>query len=462
MSEPIRKVQITFTDNSPLQITDSVESDTAGLSDEQQSIVQQLGATLKSYRAAAKELLSGKYAHLRDWAPTHLADPGNVLVICCPDGVAIRFENKTDKVRLIAGWMSDSLPEVASMLSQRLIQCHTNRDAIASASPTGMEIRLSTGNVATNQLRDIVAMQVRFDAVIERPDRLPQPPLKPFCLLSIRSTFEIQVGGELLKNNRDQGQGQPFIARSKLRLPVGWDCIEIFPYFDLEQWKPEYAPLWAENDLLAAVVAQQFREAQFLALDPNAQARKQFGELLRTYRELLDSNPEREETLQSFLQDHPAILCPTHIKMWPKMAFGARKTDFVFQEATGDYLLVELEKSTLPLFLKDGHPSRELNHARGQVTDWKRYLEDNVATVQKELGLTGISANPRSLVVIGRSQTLTPENRRKLVTIENENPKTKIVTYDDVYEAAKAVIENLLGPIWDTIGNTHIYYPKIG
>ncbi|MGH7807495.1 MAG: Shedu anti-phage system protein SduA domain-containing protein, partial [Thermodesulfobacteriota bacterium] len=110
------------------------------------------------------------------------------------------------------------------------------------------------------------------------------------------------------------------------------------------------------------------------------------------------------------------------------------------------------------LFLKGGGPSRILNHARDQITDWKRYLEDNLPTVQRELGLTGISTNPRSLLVIGRSPSLSPENRRKLLTLENENPKLKIMTYDDVYENTKAVVENLMGPIWDVGGNTQIHY----
>ena len=78
--------------------------------------------------------------------------------------------------------------------------------------------------------------------------------------------------------------------------------------------------------------------------------------------------------------------------------------------------------------------------------------------MQRELSLSGISANPKSLIVIGRSAPLTPENRRKLVSIENESPKLKVMTYDDVYENAKAIIENLLGPVWDVVGNTQIYY----
>jgi hypothetical protein len=144
--------------------------------------------------------------------------------------------------------------------------------------------------------------------------------------------------------------------------------------------------------------------------------------------------------------------------MWPKLAFGSHYSDFVFREALGDYLLVELEPSKDNLFRKDGHLSHELTHAQGQITDWKRYLEDNLSTAQRELGLDGISTNPKNLIVIGRSKFLTPENRRKLVTLENENPKQKIMTYDDIYQTTKTVVENLLGPLENISGNTQVFY----
>ena len=254
------------------------------------------------------------------------------------------------------------------------------------------------------------------------------------------------------------GEGQHFLARSKLRLPVGWECIEIYPFMDLDAWKPEYAAAWAENDILAAVATGQIRESHYQSLDPNAQARKRYAALLSEFKNLLDSKPEREEVLQVFLQDHPFLLCPTHTKMWPKLPLGAKETDFVFRDATSEYLLVELERSTHPLFRQDGHAREELNVAIGQITDWKRYLEDNLRTVQHELGLVGISANPRSLVVIGRSHTLTAENRGKLSAINHLQSQLRVMTYDEVYDNAKAVIENLLGLIWDSVGETQIYY----
>ena len=92
------------------------------------------------------------------------------------------------------------------------------------------------------------------------------------------------------------------------------------------------------------------------------------------------------------------------------------------------------------------------------MLDWRRYLEDNLATVQRELGLDGISSNPKCLIVIGRTAELTDANRRKLGAIENEGPRLKVLTYDDVMVNAKAVLENILGPLWNVQGNTQIYY----
>ena len=42
--------------------------------------------------------------------------------------------------------------------------------------------------------------------------------------------------------------------------------------------------------------------------------------------------------------------------------------------------------------------------------------------------------------------------------MRNESPKVRIMTYDDVLDNAKAVGENLLGPMWDVVGNTEVYY----
>ena len=119
------------------------------------------------------------------------------------------------------------------------------------------------------------------------------PPHKPFCLCSVRNTLEIGLEGELVSRGEDLGDGQRFLTRTRFRLPVGWDCIEIYPFVDLDAWKPEYARAWAANDILAAVVTAQLRESHFESLDPNAAARKRYAALLNEFKNLLNSAPQQ-------------------------------------------------------------------------------------------------------------------------------------------------------------------------
>jgi hypothetical protein len=106
------------------------------------------------------------------------------------------------------------------------------------------------------------------------------------------------------------------------------------------------------------------------------------------------------------------------------------------------YLTTTIRK----LFRKNGQQREELTHAINQIMDWIQYIANNKQRVEEELGLIEISPNPRSLVVIGRSASLTEENRRKLATLQAQQNKLRILTYDDVIAAARANLERLLGP----------------
>lgn len=456
-----KKGLMKFHADAPMTFSVGMETPTTSVPDELKEVFDRVRETVKAYLLATESLIAGQYSSIRNLAPTHLKNPGNAIIIWCDDGIAIRFEQKAkdEKRRIGIGWNLDggsTLDKCVQLISQNLIT--VTRDKSISADPQlGQEVVLHT--IEPNQEgKEILRAKLCFRAVAEEPSSFPLPPQKPYCLLSVHNSIELCLEGETIAPGKELGSGHRFLTRTMIRLPVGWDCIEVYPNFNLESWKPEYAQLWAERDLLASAVKAQWKDAELHSLDPNASARKHFSLLLSEFKKLLDSNPDREEILQQFLKDNPSLLCPTYTKMWPKLALGDKKTDFAFQEASSDYLLVELERSTLPIFIKSGDLSRDLNHAIRQVHDWKRYLEDNLSTVQRELGLSGISANPKSLIVIGRSSSLNLQHRRLLTTIENNSPKLKIMTYDDVYNSAKTVIENLLGPLWDAGGSTQIFY----
>ncbi|MCW3101359.1 MAG: hypothetical protein JWL77_6977 [Chthonomonadaceae bacterium] len=446
---------------SPMRLLESDERPVAAWTPEQEFASTKVGDAVKTYIKAAEDLASGKYSHLADKIPDYMRSPGNVLVAVCADGVVVRFERKGDEDRKLAVIVvQDGIAFAAALLSQNLVYIQSSEAPLPHDENFGVELKLTAHSPTQGLSHELVAARIWFQVVNSPAEQSIRPGAKPYCLLSVRNQLNLEIQGELLRDADERTPGQPFIAHSTMRLIAGWECIEVFPGLELDAWNADFAPLWAENDLLAAALIAQTQDAQLSNLDPRASARRQYGSLLIAFKALLDSDPDREQILQAFLQRNPMLLCPTHVRMWPKLALGATITDFVFRDATQEYVLVELERSTLQLFRQHGHATADLTHAHGQIVDWKRYLEDNLQTVQRELGLDGITPNPSGLLVIGRSQSLLPRDRRKLQTMMNESPKLRIMTYDDVYENAKAVIENLLGPIWDTGGSTQIYYPR--
>jgi hypothetical protein len=423
-----------------------------------------IGSVIGAYLKAGHELLGGTYSSVRDFAPAHLAAPSRVIVICCKNGVIVRYERSEDKKdHVIIAFADELAEEVAAGMYEHVIYCvpeGTQLESIdTSLSP---KVQLFMQDASTGERKTFAQSRICYFCTLEEPASQPEtPPGRPFRVLGVESHFELQMLAQQVDVEQPEAHGRYFIARSPIRLPVGWEHIEIYRRVDDRNWKEELAASWAESDILAHVMRRQLREQHFRALDPNVDARKEWARLLGDYTTLLQSDPP-EEALQQFLTKNPMLLCPTQTRVWPKAVFGDKISDFVFREAHGDYLLVELERPSKGLFIKSGDTSNALNHAQGQITDWKRYIEDNLRTVQGELGLEGMSTNPKSLIVMGRSNTVSEEGRRKLRAMRGDNPRQNIMTYDDVLENAKAAIENILGPLWAASGSAEIYFLREG
>lgn len=457
-----KKGQVRLEGASPMAFVESNDVPIEDWTPDQEAASAAVSEAIKIYLKTTESLASAKYGHLRDRIPEYMTNPGNALVAVCTDGVVIRYEKKGhEKRKLAVTVMHEGIAYAASLLSQNIVHVQSPETPHPIDANFGVELKLTVHSPSQGLSHDLAAGRVWFHVVNAATQQIVQPGAKPYCLLSVRNQLELVIHGVMGAEGDAKASGQPFIARSTMRLGAGWDCIEVFPGLDLAAWKADFAPLWAEHDLLGAALVAQTHDAQLSDLDPRASARRQYASLLGEFKDLLDSDPGREQVLQAFLQRNPVLLCPTHVRMWAKLPLGATITDFVFRDANQEYLLVELERSTQQLFRQDGHATADLTHAHGQIVDWKRYLEDNLQTVQRELGLTGITPNPNGLLVMGRSNSLLPRDRRKLQTMTNESPKLRVMTYDDVYENAKAVLENLLGPIWDTGGSTQIYYPSV-
>ena len=128
--------------------------------------------------------------------------------------------------------------------------------------------------------------------------------------------------------------------------------------------------------------------------------------------------------------------------MHPKFKLGDDYiTDFVIELGDQQYVLVEIEAATRPLYTKTGNPSRELAHAVQQVEDWLNLIETAAPYIPTKL--PGIS-DPNCWVIIGRrlhDQRLEAKWSRK----QRSHAKAGIMlmTYDDVLDKAKRQLANL-------------------
>jgi len=445
-----------------IEISDTIE--TSFSKSEDTDYRSRVGKALKAYLTATKELLDGRLQDLREIAPKHTTTACRPTAFIFPEGIIVRydlFENPDLKVlsgipfQLSKDDGTDidiSLLTATPFISEQFLHCVANPIGY-DPGPDTPKITISVGPQDSAEKQDIGTQRVF--AVIQAP---PEPSgdlptiLRPIPTISIRNEFDLFV--QFQTEQQSTRPSQTFLLRSRFRIPAGWEALEIFPRYPIEVWNPDTAALWAENDLLAAILQRNLRDNQFKALDPMAEARKRMAGILSECEKLLDG---KEEPLHQYIKAHPELLSPTHYRMWSKLSFGKRDTDFVFREPSGDYLLVELESPMRPLFRADGQQREELTHAIDQIVDWRRYIEDNLRTVQQELGLDGISVNPACLVVIGRSSSLNDESKRKLVALQNWMPKLRIITYDDLIANAKASAENILGPLWDPGPNAEVY-----
>ena len=216
--------------------------------------------------------------------------------------------------------------------------------------------------------------------------------------------------------------------------------------------------LWAELDILATLCQKNTLKIQQNQFDSRSETRKFYSDLLKEFDSLLNG---LEEPLHQFLKRYPQLLCPAHEKCWSKVKFGKTISDFVFREVHNDYQLVEIEAPIRELFRNDGQQRQELTHAINQITDWVQYIQENKLKVENELELEGISTNPRTLIVIGRSATLTIENRKKLETLQAQQNKLRIMTYDDVLSNAYHSLGRIFGSLDIQVHNMDLFIREI-
>jgi hypothetical protein len=159
--------------------------------------------------------------------------------------------------------------------------------------------------------------------------------------------------------------------------------------------------------------------------------------------EALLNDAEREEDLQIFLKENPMVLHPT-AEVIPKKKLGEDFiTDFVLvtpSDQGSTYTLVEIEKSSHPVLVKDNSLSSQTNHAIKQTRDWDIWLEQNKAYLQNKL--PGFET-PKYMVVIGRGTSLDATAKAYLRSYNRDWKNIELLTFDDVLVRFNGVISAL-------------------
>jgi hypothetical protein len=236
------------------------------------------------------------------------------------------------------------------------------------------------------------------------------------------------------------------VAQGELRAGTGptgrlvwrspWDKIEVSQTFGARRWGVEYATTRGSLDPL------RFVAAHLMHMTDATQADVLSGlETITEEFETLLARPSREEDIQAFLSEHPVLLSPTAANVFPKHRLGERFVcDFAVERAERDYVLVEIEPATHPLFTRQANPSHQLSHAQQQVEDWREWVTQHVAYAQQTL--PGIS-DPDCWIILGRSDTLSGSDRVRLGRRNRELPHITIMTYDDLLSRARRYVDNL-------------------
>lgn len=123
--------------------------------------------------------------------------------------------------------------------------------------------------------------------------------------------------------------------------------------------------------------------------------------IVNMYSNLLKSE-KYENPVQKFLENHAVLLSQFHAqKVFIKPnILGKYEADFAILDTNNRLIFIEIERPSIKLFKKDGHPTADLMHAYGQVHDWLLEFSKNKSAIVESLGIKEAQVLKVSGVVI--------------------------------------------------------------
>jgi len=166
---------------------------------------------------------------------------------------------------------------------------------------------------------------------------------------------------------------------------------------------------------------------------------------LREYNKLLEKTDLTEEQMQIFLKDNWFLLDVYARKVIPKYRLGGKLiTDFLVETSDSNYVFVEIENPNSAIYTNEKPPkaARKLREADSQIKNVMSYVRNNILYLRNDLPFISVE-KVQGLIMIGRSNKLNKEQREKLIQDNAYAKEYRILTYDDISERVRLLLDNL-------------------
>ncbi|WP_179863541.1 Shedu anti-phage system protein SduA domain-containing protein [Bacillus cereus] len=208
---------------------------------------------------------------------------------------------------------------------------------------------------------------------------------------------------------------------------------QLFSYVIHFIWSQEHLNFLSESHSFSKFVFNIFRESSI----------KVNNNIIQQFHKMILNPNVCEEEFQVYLKENPALIDPLAKEVIPKQRLGVEYiTDFVIRKLNDEYVLVEIEKPSTPIFTKMNDFTAQFTHALGQILDFQEWVESNIAYAEKLMPGIG---SPLGLLVLGRKNELSEFQKKKLRRFNiNNQGKVKVITFDDLIDNAHRLYNNML------------------
>ncbi|HDR8342854.1 TPA: DUF4263 domain-containing protein [Bacillus cereus] len=197
-----------------------------------------------------------------------------------------------------------------------------------------------------------------------------------------------QAFGDMKMIEKNNINALPVLQDKALRINVTKDLIPVF--FSLEEARQNAIDFWNNGQ-------NEFSEQNSFV--DNLQ------NIFDRFKNIIKRKSFVERRIHRYINEYYMYLLPSHIDKYfehPLYLNGEKRVaDFILKrENSLPSMLIELESPNVKIFKKNGEPTAEANHAKNQISEWVRFIEQNSKNAEGEFEF--LHGPKERLVIMGR------------------------------------------------------------